>query len=66
MGYFLYKKGHQFNVISEDSMRGFDLEDDDGNMLCETRFVGMKLVDLVKARRKKLRSIKNINNEERI
>jgi len=35
----LYKKGHQFKIIGEDGMRGFDLEDKDGNRIYETRFI---------------------------
>ena len=34
-----YKKGHQFNVIGDDNMRGPDLQDDDGNTIYETRFM---------------------------
>lgn len=44
MGYCTYTKGHEFTIIREDSIRGLDLEDDDGNRLCETRFVNMELV----------------------
>lgn len=39
-----YTKGHEFTIVREDDMRGFDLEDDDGNRICETRFVKMKLI----------------------
>lgn len=35
----LYKKGHKFTVIGCDSIRGFDLEDDYGNRIYETRFI---------------------------
>ena len=38
MGYCVYTKGHEFNVISEGE-RGFNLEDDDGNKVAETRMV---------------------------
>lgn len=33
-----YKKGHQFTIISEDDIRGFDIRDDDGRTVYETRF----------------------------
>jgi len=39
-----YIKGHEFFITGEDSIRGLDLEDDDGNRLCETRFVKMELI----------------------
>ena len=29
----LYKKGHRFTIVGEDSMRGYDLKDDDGNCI---------------------------------
>jgi len=44
MSYCTYTKGHKFTIIREDDMRGFDLEDDDGNRLCETRFIDMELI----------------------
>ena len=37
-----YTKGHEFNVIGEGE-RGFDLEDDDGNVIFETRLMSNKL-----------------------
>jgi len=57
MGYFLYKKGHRFKVIDEGE-RGFDLEDSEGHRLYETRFVKMKLVNIVKERKRKLKKTK--------
>ena len=33
-----YKAGHEF-VVTGWGERGLDLEDDDGNKLCETRFI---------------------------
>lgn len=33
-----YTKGHKFKIISEDNIRGFDLEDDEGNKVYEIRF----------------------------
>lgn len=44
MSYCTYTKGHEFIIIREDEIRGFDLEDADGNKLCETRFVKMELI----------------------
>jgi len=38
MNKILYKKGHEFTVVSS-SFRGLDLEDDDGNRLDETLFI---------------------------
>ena len=34
----VYEVGHQFTIVSED-LRGFNLEDDDGNEVGETRFI---------------------------
>ena len=39
-----YTKGHEFTITGEDDIRGLDLVDDDGNRLCETRFVKMELI----------------------
>ena len=38
----IYKKGHEFKVVGEDYMRGFDLEDKDGNKMYETRMISDK------------------------
>ncbi len=54
-----YEIGHEFTIISEDNMRGFDLKDDDGNMLCETRFVKMRKVTTAEDRERKLNKILN-------
>lgn len=35
----LFKKGHEFHVVGYDSMRGYDLEDKDGNRICEIRMI---------------------------
>jgi len=35
----LYKKGHEFNIVDYDSMRGYDVEDKDGNTICEIRMI---------------------------
>jgi len=45
MGYCVYSKGHEFNVVSQGE-RGFNLEDDDGNKIFETRLMYYKL-DLI-------------------
>ena len=39
-----YTNGHEFTITGEDDIRGLDLVDDDGNRLCETRFVKMELL----------------------
>lgn len=44
MSYCTFTKGHEFTITGSDNIRGLDLEDDEGNRLCETRFVKMELV----------------------
>ena len=39
----LYKKEHQFTITGNDDMRGYDLEDDDGNCIGETRFIRVNM-----------------------
>jgi hypothetical protein len=39
-----YLKGHEFTITGFDDIRGADLIDDEGNILCETRFVKMELI----------------------
>lgn len=39
MGHIIYHKGHEFTVTGSDGIRGFDLKDDDGNVLAETRMI---------------------------
>jgi hypothetical protein len=53
----LYKKGHQFKIVGEDSMRGYDLEDDHGNRIGETRFISDKYELLSKLREDKLKEL---------
>jgi len=53
----LYKKGHQFKIVGEDSMRGYDLEDDQGNSISETRFISHKYELLSKLRGDKLKEL---------
>ena len=52
-----YEIGHQFTIVGDDNIRGFDLKDDDGNMLCETRFVKMKKIPLSEERDRKISQI---------
>lgn len=53
----LYKKGHQFRIAGEDYIRGYDLKDDDGNQICETRFIQSKYVFLKDLRNDKLKEL---------
>jgi hypothetical protein len=53
----IYKKGHQFKIVGEDSMRGYDLEDDQGNSISETRFISHKYELLSKLRGDKLKEL---------
>ena len=34
-----YSAGHEFTIVGNDNIRGFDLEDDNGNKVSETRFL---------------------------
>ena len=42
MNHCVYTKGHEFSIVDE-SERGFDLVDDDGYTICETRLMHNKL-----------------------
>jgi hypothetical protein len=53
----LYKKGHQFTIVGEDSMRGYDLKDDWGNSISETRFIRSKYEFISKLREDKLKEL---------
>ena len=53
----LYKKGHQFTIVGEDSMRGYDLKDDSGNCISETRFISSKYALISKLRDDKLKEL---------
>jgi hypothetical protein len=53
----LYKKGHQFTIVGEDSMRGYDLKDDWGNCISETRFIRTKYEFISKLRDDKLKEL---------
>ena len=52
-----YKKGHQFKITGEDYIRGFDLEDDDGNKIYETRFISNKYISLSDYRNDKIEKL---------
>ena len=53
----LYKKGHQFKIVGEDSMRGYDLKDDWGNCIYESRFISSKYELISKLRDDKLKEL---------
>lgn len=50
-----YYPGHEFTIIGSSGYRGFDLKDDDGNELYETRFV--KFDNISEIRDKKINDI---------
>lgn len=41
-----YKKGHEFHVIGFDYIRGYDIEDDFGNEICEIRMIMDKFEEI--------------------
>jgi hypothetical protein len=53
----LYKKGHQFTIVGDDNIRGYDLEDDSGNRIDETRFISSKYSLISKLRNDKLKEL---------
>ena len=53
----LYKKGHQFTIVGNDDIRGYDLEDDHGNRISETRFISNKYELISKLRDDKLKEL---------
>jgi len=64
----VYKKGHQFKITGVDGMRGYDLEDKDGNRIGlskaerwqatgETRFISDKYMLLRDLRDDKLKEL---------
>jgi hypothetical protein len=55
MSYITYYPGHVFTIIGDSGFRGWDLEDDNGNMLYETRFV--KFDNITEVRDKKIDDI---------
>ena len=52
-----YEIGHEFTVF-DCGERGWDLIDDNGNKLYETRFVKMEYYNLIEERKEKLFKIK--------
>jgi len=52
----VYEIGHRFKIIGSDDIRGFNLEDDGGNRLDETRFLSLELDPAVQ-RDKKIKTI---------
>lgn len=57
MCYFTFEIGHEFTIIGEDDIRGFDLKDDEGRVLGETRFVKMKKIPTDEQRDRKINQI---------
>lgn len=53
-----YEIGHEFTVYGL-SDRGWDLVDDNGNKLDETRFVKMEHYNILEERKEKIAKIKN-------
>lgn len=51
MSYITYYPGHEFTIIGSSGFRGWDLEDDDGNKLYETRFVKFDNISEVRDRK---------------
>lgn len=56
-----YGIGHEFTIFGCDSLRGWDIVDDYGNKIYETRFISnvFEEIDIVKMRKKKINNIKN-------
>lgn len=46
-----YYPGHEFTIIGSSGYRGFDLKDDDGNELYETRFVKFDSISEIRDRK---------------
>ena len=57
-----YHPGHQFIIVGDDDMRGFDLKDDEGNEICETRFVSDCFVSITEIRDRKIDKIIKTTN----
>lgn len=62
----IYEKGHLFKITGDDSMRGLDLEDCDGNRIGETRFMSSKfrLLTIADERDNKISKILKGDNRE--
>ena len=52
----IFEAGHQFTIISS-SERGWDLQDDDGNKMCETRFMNGQIKSISESREYKINII---------
>ena len=53
----VYKKGHQFTIVGVDDIRGYDLRDDWGNCIDETRFISHKYELISRLRDNKLKEL---------
>lgn len=53
----LYKRGHIFTITGSDYIRGYNLEDSDGNKIHETRFISDKYELISKLRDDKLKEL---------
>lgn len=42
-----YDRGHEFNVVGNDSMRGIDVEDDEGRIISECRMIETLVFEVV-------------------
>ncbi len=54
-----FEIGHRFTIVADDNIRGFDLKDDEGKMLCETRFTKMRKLTDAELREEKINKIIN-------
>ncbi len=54
----IFEPGHQFTIISS-SERGWDLQDDEGRQLCETRFMNGEIKSISESRDYKIDIIIN-------
>jgi len=52
-----YYPGHEFTIVRDDNMRGFDLKDDENNEICETRFASDCFISIAETRDRKIDQI---------
>ena len=45
-----YPIGHQFTIVGDSGFRGWDLQDDDGNIVSETRMVSDSYISISEKR----------------
>ena len=45
-----YYPGHHLKIVRDDDIRGFDLEDEKGNQICETRFIRDSYISIAEFR----------------